>query len=637
MLNDNDNDKSVLKYYYPFCKVKGCNGILKFQINEEKMNIDYICTKNSEHQKNNLYFNVFEKYYLKEGKENVYICCKCLYAISSNTIFKCKQCKNIYCEQCYLSDTHINDNLDNLIYKEQNKKKINLDQKCTKCNNNVCYCFDCNKKICIYCSDFHRKHKTIILGALSQNNESFNYLKNQVEEKSKINEELIYSIDEWENNLKKKLDILKNKLRNEINFLKKITFNFNPFLDNLIYYYNFWNIYYYLKNININNIKKFKGSLGFEEQTRYITKLLLQKDFQVENKIGYVHINNNIENSILHKIDENYYFTYGSFYDKTSLGLRTIDENYNIQFNEKVCSISSSKDKKEIYLCLLEEKKVLICECNLALLTFILSKDEIMGNSLKYKDHFNKCIQITNNYLATSDDTMISIWTRIIDNIEKKKKEYINIINIKLDTKISDLLSINDEYFISCQPIKKTISFINIPNFKEDKIILDDKFEFYKSENCLFLLNQYIAINCLKGIALIYIKTKEIVKYIENNFEKKYICLNNLDNFYIITLFNNDIQENIYLYYNPLFLWGRIEQFKHIDGCFECIENYGEIYSNENSKDFNPSNIIFIKNNFIYYRYKYFSLEEKIMGDVRLSDSGQGCYKILLDKNNIKS
>ena len=156
-------------------------------------------------------------------------------------------------------------------------------------------------------------------------------------------------------------------------------------MNNFAYYYNCWNLFYYLKNININNIKKFKGLLGFEEQTRYITKLLLQKDFQVENKIGYVHINNNIENSILHKIDENYYFTYGSFYDKTSLGLRTIDENYNIQFNEKVCSISSSKDKKEIYICLLEEKKVLICECNLALLTFILSKDEIIGNSLKYR------------------------------------------------------------------------------------------------------------------------------------------------------------------------------------------------------------------------------------------------------------
>ena len=477
--------------------------------------------------------------------------------------------------------------------------------------------------------------------------ESFNYLKSQIEEKSKLNEEIINSIHEWEKKLKMKIDFLVLKLRNEIKLMKKMTFNLNPFFNDLIYYFNFWNLFYDLINVNINNLQKFNGTLGFEEQTKYIINILLKKEFKFENKIGYIDYNYNKEDNndktILYQIDDNYalfYKPYSSFLNDNNienLVLKTIDEEYSIEFKENINSISCSKDKKEVFVCLSEDKKVKILDCNLELLKMKLSKDEIVGKSLNYNDHFNKCIQITNEHFATADNNNISIWSRIIDSIDNKK-EYINIFNIILNSSILDLLSINNKYCISCQ--KNIISFINNYSIEEEKSIFDDRFEFYNSNNCLLLLKDYVAVNCLKGIAFIYLKTKEIVQFIDNKFEKKYICLNNQYSFYIISLFNNKYKENVaigrFKNYNIkndqyLYLWGRIEEMKYIDGSFECIENYGQIYSYNSSENLNPFNIIRIKNNFIYSLNKYFLLEEKVLSEVKSYDN-QG-YKLLLKKN----
>ena len=459
---------------------------------------------------------------------------------------------------------------------------------------------------------------------------------------------IINSIHEWEKNLKMKIDFLVLKLRNEIKLLKKMTFNLNPFFDDLIYYFNFWNLFYDLQNVNINNLQKFNGTLRFEEQTKYIINILLKKEFKFENKIGFIDYNNNKKDNndktILHQIDDNYFLFYKPYYYflndniKKNLVLRTIDEDYSIEFREPINSISSSKDKKEIFICLSEEKKVKILDCNLELLKIQLTTDEIVGKSMKAKDHFNKCIQITDDHFATADNNNINIWSRIIDSIDNKK-EYINIANIKLNSSILYLLSINNKYCISCH--QNIITFINNYSIKEEKSIFDYRFEFYNSYNCLLLLQKYVAVNCLKGIALIYLKTKEIVQFIDNKFEKKYICLNNQYSFYIISLFNNKFKEYVALgkfnNYNInndaqyLYLWGRIEELKYIDGSFECIENYGQLYSYNSSENLNPSSITHLKNSFIYASNSYFSLEEKILSEVE-SYNKQG-YKLLLEKN----
>ena len=608
-------------------------------MNEENLSINYECSKNRNHYGNNIYYKTFERYYLKESIEKVYKCSTCLSIIISKELYKCKECNKIFCKECYCSEEHINKDNTNIIKIHQNPKKTNLNKKCTKCENNIFYCFDCIQNICIYCSDYHKKHKTINFQALSHSTESIKILQEQITNKSKINENIIISLEEWVKKLKKKVEIIKQKLRDQIDLLKTMVNNYNPFLEEPIYSFNLWNLYNYLKNLNYNDIRKFNGSYGFEEQTKYIAKLILRKEINYENKIGFVYYNSNYINSILHKIDDKNYIFYFPYSNQNNFGLKTIDDEYSIKFDEKVSSISSSKDKKEIYVCLLEEKIVKIFGCDLNLLKLEMKKDKIIGTSLRISDHFNNCIQISNDYFATSDDQqMINIWSRLTNNLGNNK--FINISNIFFDSNILDLLSINNEYFISGETSSK-ISFINISSLQKEKTIIDNRFNFQKPKNCFILLKKYIAVNCELGIAFIYIKTKEIVQFIDNIFENKYLCINNLDSFYIITLFNNDRKEDIYLWdgfsfisdftNNSLYTWGRIQKFKFIDGGFECIENYKEIYSQNFSGDLKPPLFIFINNRFIFNKNCFFSIEEKTLSEFYRSPLHKQVYRLLLE------
>ena len=639
-----NEEKSTINYFYPSCQVKGCNGILNFHLNEDRLCIRYQCGKNSEHHGDNIYFKTFENCFLKEKKEKVYKCSKCFSIIYKDKIYKCKECKNIYCENCKNLDEHLKKSFDNLIIMEE-KIKMAFNKKCPKCEHNICFCFKCLQNICIYCSDVHKDHQMARLAALSQTQESVKYLLDKIEEKSKINEKLIYSIDKWEKEIIKKAETLKIKLRDQISLLKKLTFNFNPLFNEPIYFLNFWELFYKLNNINMNNIKKFDGTYGLEEQSKYIMNLFFQKELKNENKIGFVNRSEKPSpKAILHKLDDRNFIVYEEYdYKKEehyNFGLKNNGKEFLFNFEEKVYSISSSKDKKEIYVCLSEWKRVVIFNCNLELFIIEKSDNELAEEDLKFKEHFNKCIQISGQYLATSDNKKVSIWSMIENNGQNRKK-YINILNINFNTNVLDLLSVNNEYFISCQPINKNISFVNVYSLEKDKILYDKKFEFKNdSKNILTLLNKYICVNCLTGIVLIYIKTKEIVQFIENKINSKFICLNRQDSFYIVNLFNCDYKDYIFFehidshgYQGSLFLWGSIEKYNMIDGNFERVEKYGQIYSKENLKNLNSSNVICFNNMFILGIEDFFLLEEISFIDVQLSPFSNNFYKVLIKKN----
>lgn len=638
----NDEDKSILNYFYPSCREKECGGILKFNINDENLSIDYECEKDKGHHGNRIDFKIFENYYLKEGKEKVFICSKCLSIIYTNKIYKCKECKKIYCQNCYNFDEHLSKDTNNLIIIDEIIKKINFDKICPKCRKDICFCFDCSQNICLYCSKYHNKHRTVGLTSLSQTHHSLNYLIEKIEAKSKINENLIYSLVNWEKYLKERIEALKQKLRDQITLLKKLTQAFNPFLDNVLYRFNFWNLFYSLSSINLNNIKKFNGSYGFEEQTKYIMKLLFPKNLSYEKKIGYVKYNKqqNLDEVILHKIDDKNYLVYEPYNHNKNLKLKTIDEEYSIEFKDKIYSITSSNDKNKIFICLLRQKKVKILNCNLRKLEIELSDEFILDSNYNDKNHFNKCMQISNEYLATSDNTKISIWSRV-NNYLTNKGEFINVLNINLNTPILEMLYVNNEYFISCEHRNQSISFINIKKLEREKIIKDDKFLFDDPKNCLLSLDKYIVVNCPTGIVLIYIKTKEIVQFIDNQYKNKFICLNNNDSFYIISLFNNNVKEDIFLnkirdckYMDQrLFLWGTIEKLELIDGVFEETENYRQIYSPHNSSILRKSNFIHINDRFIYNMDENFIIEEIASTEVELSPFDNIAYKVLKKKN----
>ena len=53
------------KLFYPYCKENNCGGVLEITINEN-FSVDYKCSKNPMHKKENIYFKTFERFYLKE-------------------------------------------------------------------------------------------------------------------------------------------------------------------------------------------------------------------------------------------------------------------------------------------------------------------------------------------------------------------------------------------------------------------------------------------------------------------------------------------------------------------------------------------------------------------------------------------
>ncbi len=55
------------KLFYPYCKENNYGGVLKIAINDN-LSVDYKCSKNPMHKKENIYFKTFERFYLKEKK-----------------------------------------------------------------------------------------------------------------------------------------------------------------------------------------------------------------------------------------------------------------------------------------------------------------------------------------------------------------------------------------------------------------------------------------------------------------------------------------------------------------------------------------------------------------------------------------
>ena len=59
-----------IKFYYPYCREKGCDGVLSVKFNDN-FSLNYICDKNEKHQKKKIYFKTFEKFYLQDKKKKI--------------------------------------------------------------------------------------------------------------------------------------------------------------------------------------------------------------------------------------------------------------------------------------------------------------------------------------------------------------------------------------------------------------------------------------------------------------------------------------------------------------------------------------------------------------------------------------
>ena len=127
----------------PVCKERYCNGILKIEFDPDNFSINYECEKNKEHKGKNIVYEAFDKYYIKTKKINK--CFKCSNILENERYYRCIQCQNNYCYNCFMYDIHVKNDkknlrmYNNLCHLHYNKK--------------IYYCLSCQKYFCFSCND----------------------------------------------------------------------------------------------------------------------------------------------------------------------------------------------------------------------------------------------------------------------------------------------------------------------------------------------------------------------------------------------------------------------------------------------------------------------------------------------------
>lgn len=280
-------DNQIDKIYYPCCREMGCGGILKISFNSNNSTISYECEKNEKHKGEKIYYETFEKYYLKEKK--ILVCMKCKSILENECIFKCKKCDNVYCASCFLCDEHIKKDITNLINLNI-KKCINHKKDLLK------YCVNCKKYFCFLCLISDEEHNNE--GNVNHNLKSLvdfipsinkiNNIREKIKSKAETYEKLIKSIDEWKNKLLKCLERIKNNLKKEVVILEKLFKNFTPHFVNYSYYINFFNLDKNIKDINNQYLHKFFNSYSFKEQSKIMIDFLFFNKDKYILKRGYL-------------------------------------------------------------------------------------------------------------------------------------------------------------------------------------------------------------------------------------------------------------------------------------------------------------------------------------------------------------
>ena len=544
--------------------------ILKSNINTQNFSVDYMCDKNKNHKGEKIFYKTFERFYLKE--KIIDVCNKCGEIIENENIYKCEICYKIYCCSCFIFDEHIKKNIQNIKYIN---KKCHLHKK-----ELMYYCIKCKKNLCIFCiknninennkendNNMHKNHNIINYIDLYPSFKQINDLKNKIIEKKKKYKELFISLDEYKQKIINRTEELKQNLLDEINLLEKLFKNVSQSFLSYTYFNNFHNFLNNMKNISNIELNEFYNSFG-EKKFEAFIKLVSPHKKEIILSNGILKPQYSLKNGIIEKLNYNTIFSNLNINNQVGLiaynkkdGLYYFS-NTNNYFKEKIYSISISNDEKEIYVCLSKKKIVVIFECDLDKCTMKKSQN-IISDELETGKHFNKCIQISKEYVTTTENKMITIWKKDNKNI----KGYSMQNKMILESNITDILYINEEYFICSLPHDKQILFFNNQNFAKEKKI--GGIDCISSKNCLFLIKDYIVINCEEGIAMISVKTKEFVQYIEEfdgiSSDKK-ICSNNLDCIYIVCekdgIYNSQIN---------------IIKLKIINGCLEIIEEYNNV------------------------------------------------------------
>ena len=159
------------------------------------------------------------------------------------------------------------------------------------------YCTECKKNFCIYClkdslendanNNHKENHKIINLTEFMPSKEKITNLKNKLNKKNKLYEEIINSIDKWKNELINKINRIKQRLKDEISLLEKIINSYNQYFLNYSYYSTFYSLDDYFKNENpkIEILINFKNSDNFEDKQKILFEYLDLRRKNEDNKL----------------------------------------------------------------------------------------------------------------------------------------------------------------------------------------------------------------------------------------------------------------------------------------------------------------------------------------------------------------
>lgn len=287
--------------------------------------------------------------YLQKGYENNFInkfCTKCKIQVLKNdkNFLYCKECSEVLCEGCI--EKHYN------IYAD-NHHMINIDKFDTTCilHNETydCFCLDCKKNICQFCSTgFHKEHKLIDLDDIHFKRKEIKKIKENFAKEKEIYDNISNIFIELINKLKDEMDKTFKKIKNEIKFkesiintyetkvdnynaiinMKNLVFNIKPFvIDNNITIFE--NIINLMKFLNMNTEKINKN----ENSSKKKIKIKKKK----ENKPNEI-IDNNIDNSrnAIKPFRKSNTVYRKSFISKKINYTSNVNKNYNKDNNNKI-------------------------------------------------------------------------------------------------------------------------------------------------------------------------------------------------------------------------------------------------------------------------------------------------------------
>ena len=232
---------------------------------------------------------------------------------------------------------------------------------------------------------------------------------------------------------------------------------------------------------------------------------------------------------MIYKITDEYYLYFGKSKKISYIKYNNKKDLFNVvneselNVNHSIKFFDSNKLNEQLYKIYsfdsFEGNKIITFECNLQEKT--ITKEEyiiIYENDVKNFNFYNRVIALNEGKcLIGSLPIKLDVYLQNYEN----KKEYFQFKIIPTNSCISNLLTVNDDYFIAST--ENNIIFYDTKSLSQDKII--DGISCIHSKNSLAIINGYIIALCNQGIALVLISSKECVQYIANEKNNKYLTM----------------------------------------------------------------------------------------------------------------